>query len=68
MGLLNRVQQRIKGKAISHKPELAGRVHVSSSGAMGEAYPDMDSFVGWATVYESYIWLRKGLFCRRDYE
>ncbi len=61
MGLLTRVQQRIKGKAISHKPELAGRVHVSSSGAMGEAYPDMDSFVGWATVYESYIWLRKGL-------
>jgi len=59
MGLAQKIQAR--AKAISHKPELASRVHISSSGAMGEAYPDMDSFVGWATVYESYIWLRKGL-------
>ncbi len=59
MGLAQRIKQR--AKAISHKPELAGRIHLSSSGAQGEAFPDMDSFVGWASVYESYIWLRKGL-------
>lgn len=59
MGLSQRIKQR--AKAISHKPELAGRIHLSSSGAQGEAFPDMDSFVGWASVYDSYIWLRKGL-------
>jgi len=61
MGLSHRVQQRIKGKAISHKPELAGRVHVLSTGGRGEAFPEMDSFAGYATIYDSYIWLRKGI-------
>lgn len=61
MGLAQRIGERIRGKAISHRPDLAGRVHVYSSGGQGEAFPDMDSFVGWASVYESYIWLRKGL-------
>lgn len=61
MGLAEQIRKRIKGKAISHKPELAGRVHISSSYAGGEAFPDMDSFVGWATVYQSYIWLKKGI-------
>jgi hypothetical protein len=61
MGLLRKIRDRANGKAISHRPDLAGRVHIFSSGGNGEAFPDMDSFVGWATVYESYVWLRKGL-------
>lgn len=59
MGLLQLIQQR--AKAISHKPELQYRVHISSSVAGGEAFPDMDSFTGWSTIYGSYIWLKKGL-------
>lgn len=61
MGLLRKIRDRANGKAISHRPDLAGRVHIFSSGGNGESFSDMDSFVGWATVYESYVWVRKAI-------
>jgi HK97 family phage portal protein len=65
MGLLDRVraQQRnmSKPKAISHHPEMADRVHVVSQYGGSMAAEISDSFVGNATAYQSYTWLRKAI-------
>jgi len=47
-------------KAISHHPELAGRVHISSQYADSVAV-DLEEYVDYARVYSVYAWVRKAI-------
>lgn len=49
-----------EGKAISHRPELSGRQHVYNSTAY-DVPADMSEFLGYATVYGSYVWVAKAM-------
>lgn len=64
MNLWQRWVQRLTGgaelKAISHRPDLAGREHIYTAYADAIA-PDMSDFVGYATVYGSYVWVAKAI-------
>lgn len=64
MSLLTRVRQRFdafsKPKAVSLRPDLAGREHIYSSYA-GSAEQPMDSYADYATVYSCYAWVRKAV-------
>lgn len=46
-------------KAISHRPDLAGRQHIYSANAHAEPY--LADFLGYATVYTSYVWVHKAI-------
>lgn len=62
MSLLARIQKRIqtpKQKAISHRPDLAGRVHIMRSGGSPPSEFAAQGYGDWATVYQSYSWLYK---------
>lgn len=63
MNLWQRWVQKLTGnaeiKAISHRPDLAGREHISSSYAYDA--PPMSDFLGYATVYGSYVWVAKAI-------
>lgn len=48
------------GKAISHHPELEGRVHVYRQGA-NHIVQAMDNFADYAAVYSSYAWVQKAI-------
>jgi HK97 family phage portal protein len=68
MALLDRIRtqhQRMtapKPKAITaHRPDLADRVHMSSSNSGTWAEPIQDSFVDYANVYGVYVWVRKAI-------
>lgn len=47
------------GKAISHKPDLAGREHLLSVSASTEQR--IDSYADYAKVYEVYSWVRRAV-------
>lgn len=47
-------------KAISHHPELAGRVHLSSQYADSVSV-SMEDFADYARVYGTYAWVRKAI-------
>ena len=61
MSLLQRAQaafDAIRGKQISHRPDLAGRVHIWSS-MSNAADIDLQSYQDWANVYKRYVWASK---------
>jgi HK97 family phage portal protein len=64
MNLLQRVRDRYsllsQPKALSHRPDLAGREHVYRQGA-GQIVQAMDSYADYASVYEVYTWVRKAI-------
>lgn len=69
MSLLARIQtehRRLVGKAISHRPDLRGREHIysisaGSSGIMAGADTNLADFLGYATIYSSYVWVQKAI-------
>lgn len=64
MNWWQRVVQYMTGgaevKAISHRPDLAGRQHVYTSTSY-DVPADMSEFLGYATVYASYVWAAKAV-------
>lgn len=66
MNLLQRVREQYHGmttqpvKAISHRPDLAGREHIYRQGA-NQIVQAMDSFVDYATVFATYGWVQKAV-------
>jgi len=64
MNLLSRVRQQYQvlaaPKAISHRPDLAGREHVYRQGA-ASVVQEMDKFADYATVYSTYAWVQKAV-------
>lgn len=64
MNLLQRVRQQYqtlsKPKAISHRPDLAGREHLYRQGA-ASVVQEMDKFADYATVYAAYAWVQKAV-------
>lgn len=66
MAILHRIQQRVNrwtrpdsGKAISHRPDLAGREHLISVSATTEA--TIDNYADYAKVFEVYSWVRRAI-------
>lgn len=64
MNLLSRVREQFRQysqpKAISHRPDLAGREHIYRQGA-GQIVQAMDNYADYATVYGVYTWVQKAL-------
>ena len=65
MNLLQRVRNQYHGltaqpKAISHRPDLAGREHLYRQGA-GTIVQALDTFADYATVYGVYVWVQKAI-------
>ena len=62
--ILQRISALRSRKAISHHPDLANRIHIStqSSGVnSGGFQSEIDSFIDYAKVYSSYVWVRKAI-------
>ncbi len=66
MNLLQRVRQQYQGmttppaKALTHRPDLAGREHLYRQGA-NTIVQAMDSFADYAAVYSAYGWVQKAI-------
>lgn len=62
--MLARVREQFRQlsqpKAISHRPDLAGREHLYRQGA-GQIVQAMDTYADYARVYEVYTWVQKAL-------
>lgn len=50
-----------QARAISHRPDLEGRIHILTSRTDAEQAPAMANLVDFARVQEQYVWLRKGI-------
>ncbi len=49
-------------KAISHRPDLAGRVHIISGKPEDEIGPDvLDDYTSYAEAHARHVWLRRGI-------
>ena len=60
---LRKLQRRLLPKAVSdHRPDLASRDHLYSSAAYrADTAAEIDSYVDYAAVYKSYVWVRKAI-------
>lgn len=66
MSLLTQVRQQYqalanKPKAISHRPDLAGREHIYRQGGGMAMVTEMNRFADYASVYQSYAWVQKAI-------
>ena len=62
MSIAEKVRQVQQGrKGISYHPELDHRVHVLRQGAGEEVNTDLESFIDYATIYGSYVWVHKAV-------
>lgn len=64
MSILDRIeheQREQERKAISHHPELDGRVHVLRQSSSGVMMDELEVYADYATVYKVYTWVRKAL-------
>lgn len=48
-------------KAISHRPDLAGRVHVHSEYAINQVSTQKESAADYEQVYSTYVWVHKAI-------
>ena len=60
IGEYNRLAGR-PGKAISHRPDLAGRVHIYRGGADEIQAVNLEDYTDYADVYARHVWFRKGV-------
>ena len=67
MGITAKIQalRTERGKAISHKPTLAGREHLTSQYADSIA-PIMEEYADYAKVYQVYSWVHKALALKAE--
>ena len=49
------------GKAISHHPELAGRVHLVVQQYSDQVSAEMGQYADYAKVYKAYVWVHKAI-------
>lgn len=67
MSLLTRIQDQYavfaggQPKAISHRPDMAGRVHILSQYSDQTVASQLDDYADYANVYKVYVWVRKAV-------
>jgi len=63
MSWMQEALQEYRGKkAISHRPDLAGRVHLSSTrGNAVMADVNLNDFTDYAKVHAQHVWLKRGI-------
>ena len=59
-GVFETIYQKLTGKAISHRPDLANRVHVYSEYSDSKAQP-ADQADDYYEIYGTYVWARKAI-------
>jgi len=55
------VQRAMTQRAISHRPDLAGRVHILSARGDDIQAPSMADYSDYASVHEQHVWFYRGL-------
>jgi len=61
MNLFEQIRARARArKQISHRPDLAGRVHVIQQRGNAEL-PQLENYLQYAEVYQAYVWVRKAM-------
>jgi HK97 family phage portal protein len=61
MSFMQAIITEYRGRAISHRPDLAGRVHLLSTKSDEIGAPALNDYTDYANVHAQHIWVRKGI-------